>query len=104
METYRKKIVPRQPLLLFATKHYEKVEVMRYGISHFYTFYADGNEFEMTEVLPDGCVDIMFIRHGNKMRAIYIGTPLSADTPAHYHLFSKDEGFHYNSTLLYSPY
>lgn len=91
METYRKKIVPRQPLLLFATKHYEKVEVMRYGISHFYTFYADGNEFEMTEVLPDECVDIMFIRHGNKMRAIYIGTPLSADTPAHYHLFSKDD-------------
>lgn len=43
----------------------------------------------MTEVLPDGCVDIMFIRHGNKMRAIYIGTPLSADTPAHYHLFPK---------------
>ncbi len=94
MEIYCKKIVPRQPLLLFATKHYEKAEVMQYGISHFYAFHADGKTFDLTEVLPDGCVDIMFIRHESLMRAIYIGTPLSADSPAHYNLFSKgDEVF-----------
>ena len=91
MEIYCKNIVPRQPLLLFATRHYEKAEVMQYGISHFYAFHADGNAFDMTEVLPDGCVDIMFIRHESSAKAIYIGTPLSADTLAHYHLFSKDD-------------
>ena len=53
MEIYCKNIVPRQPLLLFATRHYEKAEVMQYGISHFYAFHADGNAFDMTEVLPD---------------------------------------------------
>lgn len=91
MEGYYDKMMPRQPFILFATKHYEKVEMMQYGISHFYTFHADGEFFDLAEVLPDGCVDIMFIRHKNRSSAIYIGTPLHADALAHCHFFAKDD-------------
>lgn len=68
----------RQPFLLFATESYQKIEVMRYGISHFYTFQADGTAYDLAEVVPDGCVDIMFVRGRSRSYAIYVGTPLNA--------------------------
>lgn len=84
-------IMPKQPFLLFATKHFTKLEVMQYGISHFFTFCADADTYDMAEVVPDGCVDIMFLCHQDVPRANYIGTPLHADSLQNQKFFHKND-------------
>lgn len=81
----------RQPFLLFATESFQKIEVMRYGISHFYTFQADGTAYDLAEVVPDGCVDIMFVRGRSRSYAIYVGTPLNAYRVDFCHYFEKGD-------------
>lgn len=71
-------LTPRQPLWILATEHYYKVEIMKYGISHFYTFYANSDLINYAQVIPDGVVDLIFRCRGNKPEAFGHGTFLKA--------------------------
>lgn len=84
-------VIPKQPFLLFATEYYEKIEVMKYGISHFYAFNANGVAWELAEVVPDGCIDIMFISSSGGSKAVCIGTPLGSKNLGECHYFEKDD-------------
>jgi AraC-like DNA-binding protein len=55
-----RKFSPKQPYFVLASTRYYKAEVMRYGISHFYSFYNDGSVDTTISAVPDGCVDILF--------------------------------------------
>ncbi len=88
------KHVLRQPLFLLVTENYQKIEMMQHGISHFYTFQANGADFDLARVVPDGCNDIMFVRSKERRYATYVGTPLDSKPIEHYHYFQKgDEVF-----------
>jgi AraC-like DNA-binding protein len=53
-------IQPKQPLRLQYTTRYNKHNVMKYGISHFYSFvYIEDMNCGIFDV-PDGCIDIIF--------------------------------------------
>lgn len=67
---------PKQPYFVLASTRYYKAEVMRYGISHFYSFYNDGNLDTTISAVPDGCVDILFCCDNEAPYASVCGTVL----------------------------
>lgn len=84
-------IIPRQPLWLFATTRYYKIDVMQYGISHFYTFFANEEITDATEVIPDGSVDIIFLCRENNPEAICYGTRLQVHKVNDIPIFKKGD-------------
>lgn len=52
-------VMPKQPLMVLATKKYYRYEYCRDGIASFYAFRAEP-EMEAAEVVPDGSADIIF--------------------------------------------
>lgn len=53
-------VLPKQPFFVLATNQYYKAPVLKYGISHFYAFQAEGELEEAAVAVPDGSVDILF--------------------------------------------
>lgn len=63
MEKYfdeNKILIPRQPLMVMAADYYYKVEIMEFGISHFYSFQVSPTMLKKVQLVPDCCIDIMF--------------------------------------------
>lgn len=71
---------PRQPLMVLAAGTYYKMEIQKYGISHFYRFHADQVISGMAQVVPDGVVDIIFRCSKDVPEAVCYGTPLHCQT------------------------
>ena len=69
-------VTPVQPLMVFASSKYYKMTYMKYGISHFYRFKVSEEIISNVQVVPDGCVDIVFHLKGNKPKAVCYGSPL----------------------------
>ena len=65
-----------QPLMVFASPRYHKMEFMKYGISHFYRFKVSDKMLGNVQIVPDGCVDIVFKIKGNNVEAKCYGSPL----------------------------
>lgn len=76
MELSRVNYAPKQPYFVLASTRYYKGEVMRYGISHFYSFYNDGSVDTTISAVPDGCVDILFCCDDVAPFALVCGTVL----------------------------
>lgn len=53
-------VLPKQPFFVLATDEYYKAPVLKYGISHFYAFEAQGEPQRVAVAVPDGSVDILF--------------------------------------------
>lgn len=53
-------INPKQPFFVLANDSYYKVVVMKYGISHFYSYVCDKKYDHGMTVVPDGSVDLLF--------------------------------------------
>lgn len=51
---------PIQPFFALSTDHYYKKVINRYGISHIYGFHCQEPLTNLPDVLPDGCIDIVF--------------------------------------------
>ncbi|MCB8818055.1 helix-turn-helix domain-containing protein [Desulfosporosinus shakirovi] len=62
---------PKQPEFVLATSAYSKKCLMNYKISHFYTFTAEADKMG---VIPDACIDILFWKKADKMKAKIAGT------------------------------
>ncbi|KUO71175.1 MAG: hypothetical protein APF81_20985 [Desulfosporosinus sp. BRH_c37] len=62
---------PKQPEFVLATSAYSKKCLMNYNISHFYTFTAEADKMG---VIPDACIDILFWKKDDKMKAKIAGT------------------------------
>ena len=70
---------PKQPFFVMSTAHYYKYVVMKYGISHFYSFIPSNNINNIVTIVPDGCIDIIFQCSNNCKASIY-GTVLKCGT------------------------
>lgn len=62
---------PKQPEFVLSTSAYSKKYLMKYNLSHFYTFTA---ETDKMGVIPDACLDILFWEKDNKMKTKIAGT------------------------------
>ncbi|AET68223.1 DNA-binding domain-containing protein, AraC-type [Desulfosporosinus orientis DSM 765] len=62
---------PKQPEFVLATSTYSKKCLMNYNISHFYTFTAEADKMG---VIPDACIDILFWKKDDKIKAKIAGT------------------------------
>lgn len=69
-------VLPKQPFFVLATHQYYKVLVMKYGISHFYSFEVEPGTETTAVAIPDGCVDILFCCDADQPYANICGTVL----------------------------
>lgn len=67
----RNSLNPKQPEFVLATSSYTKKYLMDYNISHFYQFTA---EHDRMGVIPDACIDILFVKKDNKVVTRIAGT------------------------------
>lgn len=65
-----------QPFMVASTNQYYQKMVMRYGISHMYSFTANMENQRPLILVPDSCVDIIFDYSDNKVSAKVCGTVL----------------------------
>lgn len=91
MPNKKRLIVPRQPYTLLITRQYKKMEIMKYGISHFYTCHVDSNNIGAVKIIPDGCIDIIFRCGNKKPEAMYVGTPTYTLLAKHLKIFKKGD-------------
>ncbi|SFR55956.1 response regulator transcription factor [Anaeromicropila populeti] len=72
---------PKQPEFVLVTSDYTKKFVMKHNIAHFYQFTAESNRMS---VIPDACVDILFVKQDGKMTTRIAGTRLEkGETDTH---------------------
>ncbi len=62
---------PKQPEFVLATSSYTKKILMNNDIAHFYQFTAESNHMG---VIPDACIDILFIKKDGKIKTRIAGT------------------------------
>jgi AraC-like DNA-binding protein len=62
---------PKQPEFVLATSSYTKKYFMNYNIAHFYQFTAESDSMG---VIPDACIDILFLRKNGKISTRIAGT------------------------------
>lgn len=62
---------PKQPEFVLATSDYSKKCLMNCTISHFYTFRAEADKMGG---IPDACLDILFWKKGDRIKAKIAGT------------------------------
>lgn len=65
-----------QPYFVFATYEYHKKVIMKNGIAHYYNYFQDCDYLDKVSAIPDGCVDILFIRDKKGIVAKACGTVL----------------------------
>lgn len=68
---------PIQPYFVNQTQQFYQEIYRRQGISHFYTFQLKSGT-EDIYMVPDGCVDLLFIYGRTRMKAKIVGITLSA--------------------------
>lgn len=73
----KKILVPRQPLMVMAADQYYKMEIMEFGISHFYTFSVSPEMLGKVQFVPDCSIDIMFQCDSLKPEAYCYGSLLT---------------------------
>lgn len=71
---------PAQPYFVMASESYYKYIIMKYGISHFYSFTPSCNINNIVTIIPDGCIDIIFRCGISRPEAFIYGTVLKWGT------------------------
>lgn len=66
------KLKPTQPYLILNTENFQQKVILQNGISYFYQF--DLPEDMLIPVVPDGCVNFLFVYTGESMHAYGCGT------------------------------
>lgn len=67
----RNNLNPKQPEFVLATSSYTKKYFMNYNIAHFYQFTAESDRMG---VIPDACIDILFVKKDGKIMTRIAGT------------------------------
>ena len=60
MEDNDLKIRPKQPYFVMASSKYYKSVILKYGISHFYSFELTEGKDNAVLAIPDGCVAVSY--------------------------------------------
>lgn len=76
MDIMKPKVLPKQPYFVMANSKYYKSVVLKYGISHFYSFQLEPDKEAMIAI-PDGCIDILFCCDKDHPDAKICGTVLT---------------------------
>lgn len=71
------KVLPKQPYFVMATSKYYKSVILKYGISHFYSFEMTHQKESVLLAIPDGCIDILFCCDEHHPEAKICGTVLT---------------------------
>lgn len=67
-----------QPYIELQSDHYNRIEKMEMGISHFYAFDIRHPEHSKIDAVPDGSIDLLFCVGKNKVQTYLSGTVFSA--------------------------
>lgn len=65
-----------QPYFVTATSEYDKNICMNNGIAHFYHYFQDDRKTKKVMAIPDGCVDVLFVKDSRGVESYVAGTVL----------------------------
>ncbi len=88
---------PDQPFYIASSTRYLKYSIKKYGLSHFYAFYSL-DEVHVSNIVPDGCIDITFCCNNNSPYAYTRGTVLRARAPKAAHF--KKHNYYFGVRFL----
>ncbi len=95
MEDNDLKIRPKQPYFVMASSKYYKSVILKYGISHFYSFELTEGKDNAVLAIPDGCVDILFCCDESHPEARICGTVLSPSV-----VFNQSAAYYFGVRFL----
>ena len=95
MEHNNLKIRPKQPYFVMASSKYYKSVILKYGISHFYSFELTEEKDNAVLAIPDGCVDILFCCDESHPEARICGTVLSPSV-----VFNQNAAYYFGVRFL----